>query len=99
MLAHVEKDQDVVGFILFALHTPHHAHGNERFQTSKMRFSSIAVAAVLFGAGSASPAFKFGEQEALAAKAVINIGVNAAQNGYPSPKTCTLRNVAVRREW
>ncbi|KAF3049044.1 hypothetical protein E8E11_008917 [Didymella keratinophila] len=61
-----------------------------------MRFSTIATAALI---GSASATFKFGEQEALAANAVFNIGLNAAQNGYPSPNTCTLKNVAVRREW
>jgi len=64
-----------------------------------MRFSTITVAALL-GTGSATPTFfKFGEQEILAAKAVANIGLDAAQHGYPSPKTCTLNNVAVRREW
>lgn len=61
-----------------------------------MRFCTIATAALI---GSASTTFKFGEQEALAANAVFNIGLNAVQNGYPSPSTCTLKNVAVRREW
>lgn len=61
-----------------------------------MRFFSIAAAALI---GSANAAFKFGEQEALAANAAFNIGLDAALNGYPSPGTCTLENVAVRREW
>lgn len=61
-----------------------------------MRFSPLATAALINGA---SAIFKFGEQEALAAAAVFNIGLNAAQNGYPSPDTCTLKNVRVRREW
>ncbi|KAJ8118157.1 hypothetical protein OPT61_g814 [Boeremia exigua] len=64
-----------------------------------MHLFSIAAVAALIGVGSASLAFKFGEQEALAAKAVINIGLDVAKNGYASPKTCTLKNVAVRREW
>ena len=61
-----------------------------------MRFSTIATAAFI---GGASATFKFGEQEALAAAGVFNIGLNAAVNGYPSPDTCTLKNVRVRREW
>lgn len=61
-----------------------------------MRFTEIITAA-LIGAASAAP--KFGEQEALAAAGVHNIALNAALNGYPSPKTCTLDNVKVRREW
>ena len=61
-----------------------------------MRFSSIAAAALI---GGASATFKFGEQEALAAAGVFNVGLNAATNGYPSPDTCTLENVRVRREW
>lgn len=61
-----------------------------------MRFASI-VAAVLIGGASAD--FKFGEQEALAAAGVFNIGLNAALNGYPNPDTCTLQNARVRREW
>lgn len=61
-----------------------------------MRFSSIAAATLI---GSASATLKFGEQEALAANAVFNIGLDAALNGYPSPNTCTLKNVAIRREW
>jgi tyrosinase len=61
-----------------------------------MRFSSITAAALI---GGVSATFKFGEQEALAAAGVFNIGLNAALHGYPSPETCTLKNVAVRREW
>lgn len=60
-----------------------------------MRFSTFAMAA-LSGAVSAAP--YPGEQEALAAKAMVSISEHIAQNGYSNPK-CTLKNAAVRREW
>lgn len=42
---------------------------------------------------------KFMEVDALAAQGVFNLGLHIAQNGNSSPKTCTLENIAVRREW
>jgi hypothetical protein len=36
--------------------------------------------------------------DALAAQGVLNLGFHIAEEGYPSPKTCTLKNAAVRRE-
>jgi hypothetical protein len=42
---------------------------------------------------------KFMEVDALAAQGMFNLGLNVAINGLPSPKTCNLKNVAVRREW
>jgi tyrosinase len=44
-------------------------------------------------------AIKFMEVDALAAQGVFNLGLHVAQNGYPSPQTCTLENVSIRREW
>ncbi|KAF2026205.1 Di-copper centre-containing protein [Setomelanomma holmii] len=44
-------------------------------------------------------AAKFLEVDSLAAQGMVNLGLHVAQNGYPSPKTCTLNNVAIRREW
>ena len=61
-----------------------------------MRFSNLVAAALI---GGTSATLKFGEQEALAAAGIFNIGLNAALNGYPNPEACTLRNVRVRREW
>lgn len=46
-----------------------------------------------------SYAVKFMEIDALAAEGMSNLGAYIAANGYPSPKTCTLKNAAVRREW
>lgn len=60
-----------------------------------MKFATILTAGF---AGSAS-AIKFMEVDALAAEGVFKLGLHVAENGYPSPKTCTLKNVAVRREW
>jgi hypothetical protein len=35
----------------------------------------------------------------LAALGLANVGIDVAKNGYPNPGQCTLKNVAVRREW
>lgn len=51
------------------------------------------------GLASSAIAVKFMEVDSLAAQGMFNLGLNIAKNGYPSPKTCTLENVAVRREW
>lgn len=55
------------------------------------------VLAAAFAAGSVD-AIQFMGIDALAAKGVLNLGVHIAEEGYPSPKTCTLKNAAVRRE-
>lgn len=48
-------------------------------------------------AGSASA--KFMENDQLAAEGMIKLGIHLAKNGIPSPGTCTLDKVSVRREW
>lgn len=60
-----------------------------------MKLSNILPAGLI---GSAS-AVKFMEVDQLAAQGMFKLGLHVAQNGYPSPKTCTLDNVAIRREW
>lgn len=61
-----------------------------------MRFSTIAAATLL---GSVSATHKLEESDKLAAKGLENLQLYTAQHGLPSPDTCTLENVAVRREW
>lgn len=39
------------------------------------------------------------ESDALTAKGLLNLKEHIAQNGFPSPDTCTWKNVAHRREW
>jgi tyrosinase len=39
------------------------------------------------------------ESDALVSKGLSNLEKNVAQNGYPSPKTCTWKTVARRKEW
>lgn len=39
------------------------------------------------------------EVDALAAKGLHNLEAYYSKNALPSPKKCTLDNVAVRREW
>ncbi|KAI8942273.1 hypothetical protein NX059_000352 [Plenodomus lindquistii] len=60
-----------------------------------MKLKNILVGGL---AGSAS-ATKFMEVDALAAEGMFKLGMHIAENGYPSPKTCTMENVSVRREW
>ena len=43
-------------------------------------------------------AVKFMEIDAHAAKGIFNLGLHIAQNSYPSPETCTLKNAVVRQE-
>ncbi|OSS47097.1 hypothetical protein B5807_09972 [Epicoccum nigrum] len=63
-----------------------------------MRFSPLAIVALIGGANAAPSPLKHGEQEALADKAMTNIGEHVAANGYANPN-CTLKNAAVRKEW
>jgi tyrosinase len=49
-------------------------------------------------AGSVSAA-KYMEVDALAAQGMVNLRRYVADNGYPSPRTCTLKNASVRKEW
>jgi tyrosinase len=60
-----------------------------------MRFSNTAVVALI----GAVDAIKLTEHDKLAALGLINVGKDVAKNGYPSPGTCTLENVKVRKEW
>lgn len=39
------------------------------------------------------------ESDALAERALSNLKLYVAQKGYPSPETCTWKNVVRRREW
>ncbi|KAF2130893.1 Di-copper centre-containing protein [Dothidotthia symphoricarpi CBS 119687] len=61
-----------------------------------MKFSGV-IAAVATLVGSIDATLL--ESDLLSAQAVLNLGVHVAQNGYPNPQKCTLRNVAIRREW
>ena len=58
--------------------------------------TTVFLLAMVTGSTTAT---RFMEVDALAAQGVFNLGLHIAQNGYPSPKTCTLENIAVRREW
>lgn len=60
-----------------------------------MRLHNLAAAALI---GSAGASFKYTEHDGLAALGMFNLGLDVALNGYPGEK-CTLKNVAVRREW
>jgi hypothetical protein len=60
-----------------------------------MRFSKTAVVALIGAVG----AVKLTEHDKLAALGLINVERDVAKNGYPSPGTCTPKNVAVRKEW
>lgn len=65
-----------------------------------MKLSSVAAAALLGCVGAAPLESRtFLETDALAANGVFNLGLNVAYHGYPNAQKCTLKNVAVRREW
>jgi tyrosinase len=67
-----------------------------------MKISTFAAATLMSSVGAApleERASLFLETDALAAQGVFNLGLSTALKGYPSPKTCTLDNVAIRREW
>lgn len=48
-------------------------------------------------AGSTSA--KFMENDHLAAEGMTKLAIHLTKNGIPSPGTCTLDKVSVRREW
>jgi tyrosinase len=39
------------------------------------------------------------ESDALAVKGRTKLALHIAGHGYPNPEQCTLKNVAVRKEW
>ncbi|KAF3008598.1 hypothetical protein E8E13_007715 [Curvularia kusanoi] len=41
----------------------------------------------------------FLQSDILAAEGLVKLGLHVAQNGYPNAERCTLKNVAVRKEW
>ncbi|KAH7092283.1 hypothetical protein FB567DRAFT_576707 [Paraphoma chrysanthemicola] len=61
-----------------------------------MKIAHFLVAAI---AGIASAKDRPQEVNILAAQGLLKLQEFVSKNGYPSPKTCTLNNVAVRREW
>jgi hypothetical protein len=62
---------------------------------SKMRLLPVAAAALI---GSVS-AIKLTEHDKLANLGLQNVAKDVAKYGYPRPRTCTLKNAAVQKEW
>ncbi|CBX97525.1 hypothetical protein IAQ61_007066 [Plenodomus lingam] len=60
-----------------------------------MKLGNILLSGLVGSTG----AVKFMEVDSLAAEGMFKLGMHIAENGYPSPKTCTLKNAAIRREW
>ncbi|KAF2621922.1 Di-copper centre-containing protein [Macroventuria anomochaeta] len=52
---------------------------------------------IVFCVGSTNA--KLMEHDLLAAEGMLKLGIHLAENGLPSPETCTLDKVSVRREW
>lgn len=59
-----------------------------------MKFSALTAALLLSGTSAT-----FLESDVLAAEGLTKLGLHVAVNGYPNAEQCTLKNVAVRREW
>ena len=55
----------------------------------------VITVAVLLGGTRAT----FLQSDILAAEGLTKLGLHVAENGYPNAKHCTLKDVAVRREW
>jgi hypothetical protein len=41
----------------------------------------------------------FGQHDALAAQGLLNLGLHVAVKGHSNSKTCSLKNLRVRKEW
>jgi hypothetical protein len=64
-----------------------------------MKFPSVAIVALVGSVGAAPLDTRNGYQtDALAAQGAANLAAYVDKNGYPN-KQCTLKNVAVRKEW
>lgn len=59
-----------------------------------MKISVFTGIVLLSGAGAT-----FLQSDILAAEGVTKLGLHVAQHGYPNAEQCTLKNVAVRKEW
>ncbi|KAF2875983.1 hypothetical protein BDV95DRAFT_287630 [Massariosphaeria phaeospora] len=65
-----------------------------------MRISTFVAAALISCVGAVPlEARAVLEVNALAVEGVLNLGFHLALHGYPNAKKCTLKNVAVRKEW
>ena len=60
-----------------------------------MKLITVLLAIAAADAG----AFKFMGNDLLAAEGMLKLGIHVAVKGLPSPGTCTLDNVSIRREW
>jgi tyrosinase len=60
-----------------------------------MRFFKTTVVVLVGAVG----AVKITKHDKLAALGLVNVGKDVANNGYPSPGTCTLETVKIRKEW
>lgn len=59
-----------------------------------MRVLILAIAAL-----ASCVSATFGQHDALAAQGLLELSLHVATEGLPEPKTCSLKNVRVRREW
>jgi hypothetical protein len=59
-----------------------------------MKISTLVIAALASGSSES-----FGQHDALAAQSLLKLVLHVATEGVPEPKTCSLKNVRVRREW
>lgn len=59
-----------------------------------MKTSIFTVLTFLSGMGAA-----FLQSDILAAEGLTKLSLHVALNGYPDAEKCTLKNVAVRKEW
>ena len=64
-----------------------------------MKLENLFALLLTIAAPTGAGALKLLEHELLAAEGVVKLKSHLAANGPPSPGTCTLDKLSVRREW
>jgi tyrosinase len=64
-----------------------------------MKLGNVFALLFAIAAPTGADALKLLEHDILAAEGVFKLGFYLAANGLPSPGTCTLDKLSIRREW
>ena len=67
--------------------------------TTTMKLGNVCALLFTIAAPTSAGALKLLEHDILAAEGVFKLGFHLAANGLPSPGTCTLDKLSIRREW
>ena len=64
-----------------------------------MKLENLFALLLTIAAPTGAGALKLLEHDILAAEGVLKLGFHLLANGLPSPGTCTLDKLSIRREW